>query len=160
MVLPPMSFDSDFDDGDRTVFLINLHNLRLCFQACISWYCTVSWFSFFATRLTYEKGSFEMPVRKDHCTLQHVLSLWSGLRKQHRISRGGLSDGPPAYAIQYPGRVIRTQIYQSPEKYDVCDEFLLTALRQCLTDYLTLLSLTNSSQIWPSEEWFPRVLPQ
>ena len=38
-----------------------------------------------------------------------------------------------------------------------CLFFVLPVLRQCLTDYLTLLSLTNSRQIWPREEWF---LPQ
>ena len=125
------------------------------FQARISWYCTFSWFSFFATHdhLTYEKGSFEMPVRKDHRNPRHVLSLRSCLRKQHWISTGGLSERPPAYANLHPGRVMRTQIYQSPEKWDVCDVFLLTAWRQCLNDYLTLFFLTNSSQIWPSEEF-------
>ena len=32
MVLPPMPFDCNFDDGDRSVFLINLHNFWLCWM--------------------------------------------------------------------------------------------------------------------------------
>ena len=35
MVLPPMSFDSDFDDGDKSVFLINQHNFWLCWMQYI-----------------------------------------------------------------------------------------------------------------------------